>query len=386
MADGGDFGGGDFGPGDPGAGFGPDTGDTGYGADTSGSNYGFDWGSMSPSDYGGYGLGNGGFGSGDLGDFGLGDIGNYSAPDYYDEAAPTQTIEVMGRRNRDNTPSAGANRGEPQPNSPTYNVLNHPFTKALTTVLSAISPHFGMLNFGMRMANPDVNDFENEAQGRAFGGRFGSALGGMFGPAGAAVGGLAGGLAGKGAGGTTAPEGATGANPGGLAGGGSGMLDSMANLGGLLYGSNQFNKGTNQQISDLQSMYGPNSAYAQVMRKNLEARDAAAGRRSQYGPREVELQAALANANSRNAPTLANLNQQQQAQRWKQQQALMYLYQQMGGAKGIGRGLEGLFGGGGSGISMPGDTPYDPGFSLGQGGFGSEPPDLGPDVGNSWGW
>jgi hypothetical protein len=54
-------------------------------------------------------------------------------------------------------------------------------------------------------------------------------------------------------------------------------------------------------------MYGPNSPYAQQMRQTLDRRDAAAGRRSQYGPREVELQANLANMNSRNAPVLANL-------------------------------------------------------------------------------
>jgi hypothetical protein len=61
-------------------------------------------------------------------------------------------------------------------------------------------------------------------------------------------------------------------------------------------------------------MYGPNSAYAQQMRQQLERRDAASGRRSQYGPREVELQAKLAEMASKYGPGVAesNLNAQKQ--------------------------------------------------------------------------
>ena len=79
---------------------------------------------------------------------------------------------------------------------------------------------------------------------------------------------------------------------GGLAGIYSG-LEQRRKMGGL--------------AGNLASLYGPNSAYAQQLRQQLVRKDAASGRRSQYGPREVELQARLADMNSRNAPTLANL-------------------------------------------------------------------------------
>ncbi len=58
---------------------------------------------------------------------------------------------------------------------------------------------------------------------------------------------------------------------------------------------------------NLASMYGPNSPYAQQLQQQLMRRDAAAGRRSQYGPRGVELQARLADVNARMAPTLQSL-------------------------------------------------------------------------------
>lgn len=65
--------------------------------------------------------------------------------------------------------------------------------------------------------------------------------------------------------------------------------------------------GLDANIRSLQDMFGPNSAFAQQMRQTLERKDAAAGRRSQYGPREVELQGALAREHSRIAPSLAAL-------------------------------------------------------------------------------
>jgi len=57
---------------------------------------------------------------------------------------------------------------------------------------------------------------------------------------------------------------------------------------------NQLQDQQQQQLQSLSSLYSPNSPYAQVMRQQLDRRDAASGRRSQYGPREVELQAKLA--------------------------------------------------------------------------------------------
>jgi len=80
--------------------------------------------------------------------------------------------------------------------------------------------------------------------------------------------------------------------------------------GGLmgLYQSLEARKRAKSMYNNLSNMYGPNSAYAQQLEKTLTRADAAAGRRSQYGNRAVELQARLADANSRNAPTLANLS------------------------------------------------------------------------------
>ena len=50
---------------------------------------------------------------------------------------------------------------------------------------------------------------------------------------------------------------------------------------------------TQGTLNTLNQLYSPNSPYAQQLRQQLERRDAAAGRRSQYGPRETELAAKL---------------------------------------------------------------------------------------------
>lgn len=100
----------------------------------------------------------------------------------------------------------------------------------------------------------------------------------------------------------------------------SSKLLELGILGGLgAYGANQTRKDANTQIQGLEAsnnLFGPDSPYAQQLRQNLERRDAADGRRSQYGPREVELQAKLAEMNagqaSRNAPALNTLYQQRQ--------------------------------------------------------------------------
>ena len=73
------------------------------------------------------------------------------------------------------------------------------------------------------------------------------------------------------------------------------------------------NAGTlQQQMGVLADMYGPNSPYAQQLRQALARKDAAAGRNSQYGTREVELQARLAGLQGQNAQQIASLAKQQQ--------------------------------------------------------------------------
>jgi hypothetical protein len=91
--------------------------------------------------------------------------------------------------------------------------------------------------------------------------------------------------------------------------GGAANIGDMA--GGLMgiYSSIRKRRDARDQAQQLSSMFGPNSAYSKQLQQSLARRDAAAGRRSQYGPRNVELQARLAEMNSRNAPAIAAANQ-----------------------------------------------------------------------------
>jgi hypothetical protein len=89
-----------------------------------------------------------------------------------------------------------------------------------------------------------------------------------------------------------------------------GRFDSMAgNLMGL-YSAYRNRKMAGKQAGQLQSLFSQNSPYAKQLEQTLMRQDAAAGRRSQVGPRQVELQARLAEMNSRNAPMLQSLYNQ----------------------------------------------------------------------------
>jgi hypothetical protein len=85
--------------------------------------------------------------------------------------------------------------------------------------------------------------------------------------------------------------------------GGFDWLGLAGGLGGLYSMYNQ-NQNNSNYMKDLGSMYGQNSPYAQQLRQQLARKDAAAGRRSQYGPREVELQAKLAQMQTQLAPSM----------------------------------------------------------------------------------
>lgn len=65
------------------------------------------------------------------------------------------------------------------------------------------------------------------------------------------------------------------------------------------------------QLSRLDQLYSPDSAYAKEMEKTIARRDAARGRRSQYGPRAQELAANLTQnkANVWSSPQYMNLSQ-----------------------------------------------------------------------------
>jgi len=75
------------------------------------------------------------------------------------------------------------------------------------------------------------------------------------------------------------------------------------------------------QIQNLMDLYSPNSAYAQTMRQTLDRRDAAAGRRSQYGPREVELMAKLAGNQAQSQQSILNNMYSPQAMELARRQA-----------------------------------------------------------------
>jgi hypothetical protein len=109
--------------------------------------------------------------------------------------------------------------------------------------------------------------------------------------------------------------------------GGNNQQGSGLNFGNLLSGLAGLYAGNRQQeqakdfYDKLSSQFGPNSAYAQQLRQELERRDSASGRRSQYGPREVELQAKLADQASKNLTTMTALMDKQNAGLTSQLQA-----------------------------------------------------------------
>lgn len=87
---------------------------------------------------------------------------------------------------------------------------------------------------------------------------------------------------------------------------GNGLGNMTGSLMGL-YSAWQKRKQLGQLQSGLEGLYGQSSPYAQQLRNTLARHDAASGRRSQVGPREVELQARLAGLNAQMAPTLSNI-------------------------------------------------------------------------------
>ena len=70
-----------------------------------------------------------------------------------------------------------------------------------------------------------------------------------------------------------------------------------------------------QQMPTLASMYGADSPYAKQLAATLQAKDAAAGRNSQYGNRAVQLQAMLADKGSQYATAQAQMANQYNAAR-----------------------------------------------------------------------
>jgi len=119
-----------------------------------------------------------------------------------------------------------------------------------------------------------------------------------------------------------------GAVANGLAGSANGNLGPAIDTLGSLYLNNraakanrQYQDQMNNQINQLSNLYSNNSPYAQQLRQELERKDAASGRRSQYGGRETQLQAMLAEKQAGLAPMQNMLTSQAMQGSIAQQQA-----------------------------------------------------------------
>jgi len=108
------------------------------------------------------------------------------------------------------------------------------------------------------------------------------------------------------------------------------------------YDSRKRNKGF---INNLNSLYTQDSPYAQQLNKSLQRAYAASGRRSDVGGRNVELQAKLAEMNSRLAPTLNTANNQQGMYQNRMLGSMWDLGNRTGFFDKAANGLMGLFGG-----------------------------------------
>ena len=106
----------------------------------------------------------------------------------------------------------------------------------------------------------------------------------------------------------------------------SGVGSSLANVLSAYTSGNDANSqiGANNsaldsQIKYLSDMYDPNGAVAQQMAREMAAKDAKAGRNSQYGARSALLQSQLASGASSNAARIAQLIAQKQQSQQAQQ-------------------------------------------------------------------
>jgi len=83
----------------------------------------------------------------------------------------------------------------------------------------------------------------------------------------------------------------------------------------------QYQDQMNNMMGSMSNLYSQNSPYAQQLRQELERKDAASGRRSQYGGRETQLQAMLAEKQAGLAPMQNILTSQAMQGSIAQQQA-----------------------------------------------------------------
>jgi hypothetical protein len=128
-------------------------------------------------------------------------------------------------------------------------------------------------------------------------------------------------------------------------GGKGNWMDTVIGLGSL-YGNYRNTKSMQDQAKSLSGMFSANSPYAKQLQQSLERRDAAAGRRSQYGPRLVELQAKLAGQAAGVAPAMFQAQQGANNANMDMWKSLAGLYR-TGTFDPLQQGLQGLYSNGG---------------------------------------
>lgn len=234
----------------------------------------------------------------------------------------------------------------------------------MSTTLAGLVP--GQLGTAARIGAAAYNSPSPGASlGRSAAGALGGTVGGALGgPLGGMLGGWAGNAAAKAGmeGRGTAQAGSTGGgfDLGGAATGLAGLYQgyqAQQNANQLQQQQGQTDQALQTQMSNLSNMYSQNSPYAQALRQTLARKDAAAGRNSQYGPREADLQARLAAQQAQASSSMSGLanarqsgyaNQQAannaaQSAQGQQLQRLLALGQSTGLTNRIQSGLSSMF-------------------------------------------
>lgn len=176
------------------------------------------------------------------------------------------------------------------------------------------------------------------------------------------------------------------------ASGAGGNMDysHLAGVLASLYQGNRQASDASGALNQLNGLFAPDSPYAQMMRQQMERKDAAGGRRSQYGPRETQLAALLAQhqANALTSPGYGGLMSQQQAGRNAGMNNLLALMGKTGPLNGpvntLGNGISGMMRGGGLQSLMNGG--YSNNWNLGANAGPQMPSFGGSDPGGDGGY
>jgi hypothetical protein len=320
-----------------------------------------DFGGFDPGDgmdaFGGYGqdLGVTSDNFGDLGGYGMDAFGGYGSDlgmstdttTGFDYSLGIDPGNGWGAISYNDDPSLGPNAEDDSLSGKLSAFFGTPFGKAVNMALS-LNPGtraaMGLANAGLAATRGNLgpavgagvsaltgnsiagglaNLGTQAVQGRDVSSSAGSMVGGLIGgsatgsPLGGMVGSQIGGMVGQSMGSSTSGGQSTNSSIGGQGTDFGGALANIADI----YSANRASRDVKSNIANLESntpqvslesLYGPNSPYAAQLRQQLERKDAASGRRSQYGPREVELQARLAEMYSKAAPSFMQANIQNQ--------------------------------------------------------------------------